>query len=173
MAMYDYKLVKQVSRKKKAGTGFLKGIMIALAVLFVLLGIVFSRGFMLPGFLMAGLYFVYEAYSQKDYEYRLEGNELTIDVITGKRRRKEAHVLNLNDLEVVAPNWHDAVARYRKNGGSEKLPKYDYTSYEPDVPYYTMIIVEDRKKIKLLLDLDEEFLRAIRSRYPEKVFLDK
>ena len=71
---------------------------------------------------------------------------------------------------MIAQNWHDAVAKYRKNGGSVKLKKYDYTSYEEDTPYYTMIIMEERQKIKLLLDLNDEFLQALKSQYPEKVF---
>ena len=67
----DYKIVTQVSRKKKKMSGLLKIVMIALAVLFVLMGIAFSRGFMLPGFLMALLYLVYGVFSKKDYEYTL------------------------------------------------------------------------------------------------------
>ena len=82
-----------------------------------------------------------------------------------------SHVLNLKDMEVLAPNWHDAVAKYRKNGGTEILPKFDYTSYEPEIPYYTMIIMENRKKIKLLLDLEDDMIAAIKRMYPKKVFL--
>ena len=48
--------------------------------------------------------------------------------------------------------------KYRKEGGSIRLTKYDYTSYEEDTPFYTMIITENREKIKLLLDLNEDML---------------
>ena len=101
----------------------------------------------------------------------MEGNQFTISVIQAKRHRREVHVLNLKDMEVLAPNWHDAVAKYRKNGGTEKIPKFDYTSYEPEIPYYTMIIMENRKKIKLLLDLEDDMIAAIKRMYPQKVFL--
>ena len=168
--MYNYRVVTQVERKKKAMTGLLKGIMIFFCVVFILEGIVLNRGFMLPGFLLAVLYFVYDIFRQKSYEYTLDNNELTIDVIYGKRYRKTAHVLNLKDLETVAPNWHEVVAKYRKNGGTEHLRKYDYTSYEDDIPYYTMIITEGKQKIKLLLDLNEEMLQIMKKQYPERVF---
>ena len=59
---------------------------------------------------------------------------------------------------VFSSHWHESVARYKKNGGTEKMKKYDYTSYDEDTPYYTMIIREDGHKIKLLLDLNEELL---------------
>lgn len=48
--------------------------------------------------------------------------------------------------------------------------KYDYTSYDDNTPYYTMIIKEDGRKIKLLLDLTEEMLHTIKTQHPEKVY---
>ena len=76
--MYDYKIVEQVSRKKKSMSGILRKVMIIFAVFFVILGITISQSFMLAGFLLAALYFVYDVFSQKDYEYTLESDTLTI-----------------------------------------------------------------------------------------------
>lgn len=166
----NYKIVEQVSRKKKSMSGVLCVVMIIFAVLFVVMGITISQAFMLPGFLLAGLYFVFDIFSQKDYEYMMENGQFEIDVIYGKKYRKTAHILELSSLETVAPHWHESVARYKRNGGTEKLKKYDYTSYDDDTPYYTMIIREDGHKIKLLLDLNEELLHAMKTQYPEKVY---
>ena len=168
--MYNYKITAQVKRKKKAGEGALKAVMVIFGVLFVLMGIMLSRGFMLPGFLLVGLYFFYDVFSQKEYEYTLEGANSTVAVITGKRYRREAHMLNLQEMEAVAPNWHEKVAKYRIKGGSERLKKYDYTSYDDNIPYYTMIITEEGRKIKLLLDLNDEILRAMKKICPDKVY---
>ena len=168
--MYDYKIVEQVSRKKKSMSGVLRKVMILFAVIFVILGITISQSFMLAGFLLVALYFVFDIFSQKDYEYTLENDQLSIDVIYGKKYRKTAHVLELKELEVVAPHWHESVAKYKKNGGTEQLKKYDYTSYDDNTPYYTMIIKEDGRKIKLLLDLTEEMLHTIKTQHPEKVY---
>ena len=163
-------MVKEVHRRVKTSTKVLKKVMIFLCVLFILAGIVLDRGMMFLALLMAGLYFLYDAYSEKDYEYVLDGNIFTITVIHAKRRRREVHELDIKNMEVVAPNWHEAVAKYRRNGGTEKLPKYDYTSYEPDIPYYTMIIMENRRKIKLLLDLEDDMIRAMKRMYADRVF---
>lgn len=170
--MYDYKIVEQVSRKKKSMSGVLRKVMVLFAVIFVILGITISQSFMLAGFLLAALYFVFDIFSQKDYEYTLENDQLSIDVIYGKKYRKTAHVLELKDLEVVAPHWHESVAKYKKNGGTEQLKKFDYTSYDDNTPYYTMIIKEDGRKIKLLLDLTEEMLHTIKTQHPEKVYFE-
>ena len=168
--MYNYKIVEQVSRKKKSMSGILRKVMVIFAVFFVVLGITISQSFMLAGFLLAGLYFVYDVFSRKDYEYTLENDVLTIEVIYGKKYRKTALVLELRNMEVTAPHWHESVARYKKNGGTEKIKKYDYTSYDDDVPYYTMIVTEDGNKIKLLLDLTEEMLHTIKMQHPQKVY---
>lgn len=151
-------------------TGVLKKMMIFFAIFFILLGIMISQGFMLPGFLLVVLYFFYSVLSQKEYEYVLEGGTLTIDVILGRRYRHTAHILELHTMEVTAPSGHSAVAKYRRGTGTEKLAKYDYTSYEEDTPYYTMIIMENRQKIKLLLDLSQEMLELLKRSYPDKVF---
>ena len=168
--MYDYKIVEQVSRKKKSMSGVLRKVMILFAVIFVIMGITISQSFMLAGFLLAALYFLFDIFSQKDYEYTLENDTLSIDVIYGKKYRKTAHVLELKNMEVTAPHWHESVAKYKKNGGTEQLKKYDYTSYDDNIPYYTMIIKEDGRKIKLLLDLTEEMLHTMKTQFPEKVF---
>ena len=55
--MYDYKIVEQVSRKKKSMSGILRKVMIIFAVFFVILGITISQSFMLAGFLLAALLF--------------------------------------------------------------------------------------------------------------------
>ena len=49
----NYKIVEQVSRKKKSMSGVLRVVMIIFAVLFVVMGITISQAFMLPGFLLA------------------------------------------------------------------------------------------------------------------------
>lgn len=83
--MYNYKIVEQVKRKQKKSTRLLRKIMLIFAVFFLLLGIMISQGFMLPGFLLVALYFFYDIFSQKEYEYTMEDNTLTIDIILGRR----------------------------------------------------------------------------------------
>lgn len=168
--MIDYKITIQVQRKRKPFTKVLSWIMIILGVLFLLMGIMFERGYMMFCFLFAALYFIFDANAQRDYEYVYEDDVLTIFVIKGKRRKVLAHTLRMSELEVVAPPTHDAVAQYRAKTGTEKIKKYDYTSYEEDIPYYTMIVYEDKVKKKILLDLSEELLNLLKKKYPKKVF---
>ena len=134
--------------------------MVVMAVVLVILAIIFDTGLMLPAFLFAVLYYIFSINTDREYEYCLENGVLTIAVIRGKQ-----------DMEVIAPNWHEAVAKYRKNGGTEKLKKFDYTSYDDNIPYYTMIVYENKEKIKLLLDLNDSMLEAVKRVYPQKVYM--
>jgi len=168
----DHAMTKFVSREPKRMSKILNGVMLAFTILFVLMGIIFDRGMLLLSMLMVVLYWINSMESVRDYEYRLENEVLTIDVIKGKQRRKTVQEIELGGLEVIAPNWHEAVAKYRKDGGTEKIKKYDYTSYNDEIPYYTMIVRVNRyDKVKLLLDLDMDWLLAIKKKYPEKVYI--
>ena len=102
--MYDYKIVEQVTRKKKKLSGVLKKTMVFFAVVFVLMGITISQAFMLAGFCLAGLYFIYGTFCQRDYEYTLENDTLTIDVIYGNKYRKTAQELDLRELQMITPH---------------------------------------------------------------------
>ncbi|MCC8028539.1 MAG: hypothetical protein LIO75_01845 [Lachnospiraceae bacterium] len=169
--MMDFKLTQQVQRRKKKNSRLLSTLMVVLAIILVLCGIAFDNSFFLPAFCLAFLYYVFTFFSDSAYEYNFENEAFSIDVIRGKRRRTTAHYLYYKNLEVVAPPDHELVLKYKKKGGTEHIKKYDYTSYEDGIPYYTMIITQNDEKIKLLLDLDEQTLRFLKLRYPQKVFL--
>ncbi len=164
-----FTLVQNVHRVSKPAAKYFKAVMIVFTVLFLLMGIFFSQGFMLPCFLMAGLYFLYDYFSKRDYRYTLDDGTFTIDMIHGERTQTTVHVLDLTNLIVVAPHDSEAVDRYRKGGPEGHLPKYDYTSYDNDIPYYTMIITENGKKEKFLLDLSDAMLDALFRKAPSKV----
>lgn len=167
----NYKIVTPVHRVTKKSVKPLKYAMIIFALLFLALGILANRGMFLPCFFMAALYFYFDANSTRDYEYTYEDHKLTIDVIKGRNRRTTAHVLNMDELVIVAPHDAPEVARYRKNAEEGNLKKFDYTSYDDNIPYYTMIIYENKDKIKLLLDLKSDMLHQMFVEYPQKVII--
>ena len=59
-------------------------------------------------------------------------------------------------------------APYRK-GGAVRVKKEDYTSYREDVPYYTVIVRDEPRMLKLLMDLTPEAIRLLRRRNRETV----
>jgi len=159
----------QVSRAIRPSERALRGAMIALAALFLLSGILLSRGMMLPCFLMAAAAIWYGHAIRREYEYILENDALRIDRVM-ERGRVGLHEIPFRDIRVLARPDDPAVAPYRKGGG-EEARKYDYTSYAPGVPWYTLIAREDGRTVKLLLDLNDDAIRAIRRANREAVRL--
>lgn len=87
---------------------------------FVLMGITISQAFMLPGFLLALLYLfmTYLARETMNISWkRTTDHRCNL----WQKYRKTAHVLNLEEMEVTAPHYHEKVAKYKKNAGTEKL----------------------------------------------------
>ena len=161
------KIVVSVARKKRASEKLLCGLMALLAVLFLVLGIALSRGMMLPCFLMAMAYFLYSTSVKREYEYILENGRMRIDRLTDRGRRTR-HDFSTQDIEILACPDDSCVSAYKK-GGSVKLPKFDYTSYDDSVPWYTMIVKEEGRLIRLLLDLTPEAINRLRVENPSAI----
>lgn len=154
-------IVIAVHRKIRPSEKLLRGVMIALAVLFLLEGILFSTGFMLPCFLMTGACFWYSYAIRREYEYVLEEGWMRIYRVSSRGRFLQ-HEFQLTDIQLLSRPDDPAAAPF-KRGGSEKIRKFDYTSYRDDVPYYTLIVSRDGQRIKLLLDLTKEAIDRVRS----------
>lgn len=154
------KIVIAVNRRARPSEKLLRGIMVFFAVLFLIMGIAVNRGLMLPCFLMAVAYIVYTNASRRAWEYIIENGVMRIDRMAD-HGRLPLHELSLRETLALARPDDISVAKYKK-GGEIKIRKYDYTSYEDGVPYYTMIIRENGALIKLLLDLTPAAIDAVR-----------
>ena len=82
--------------------------------------------------------------------------------------RRELYEIPFDQIELLCDPDAPEAAPYRK-GGSVKVVKEDYTSYRDGVPYYTMIVRDSPRKLKLLLDLTPEAVRMIRRQRPGAV----
>ena len=153
-------IVIGVKRKGRPSEKFLRGAMIFFALLFLIQGIMFSTGFMLPCMLMTIACYWYGHASKREYEYTLEDGWITIERVSDRGRRR-LHEFPLADVKFLALSDDPAVAPYKK-GGTEKIKKFDYTSYEDGVPYYTMIVEQNGARAKFLLDLTPEAIGYIR-----------
>ncbi|MEI3339031.1 MAG: hypothetical protein V8R80_02975 [Eubacterium sp.] len=63
------------------------------------------------------------------------------------------------------------MAKYRKNGGTVSIPKYDYTSYDDDIPYYRIIVMENKQKINIAAVSRQYEMLALKRLYPQKIYL--
>lgn len=160
-------LVISVSRKPRRSDVFLLRLMAVLGVLFLLQGILFSTAFMLPCFLTALCYYWYRHASKRDYEYTLDEESLKIERVSDHGRNL-LYEIPYGSIVLVCRPDSDEAAPYRK-GGAVRVKKEDYTSYREDVPYYTVIVRDEPRMLKLLMDLTPEAIRLLRRRNRETV----
>ena len=158
--MSELPLVISVNRIPRPSEKLLRGLMAALAVFFLLQGILFSSAFMLPCFCMTAAYFIYGHLARREYEYTLDEDILKIERVSDTGRRV-LHEIPFEEIRLICKPDDPAAAPYKK-GGSIRVKKYDYTSYREDVPYYTLIAGHDPRPYKFLLDLTPEALFRLR-----------
>ncbi len=146
---------------------FLKILFLALTVLFFLFS--FAAGFL--GLILAVVcgflsYFMMLETSV-EYEYLYVDREISIDKISGKRKRKNVEKLNVEKMEILAPvkSWY--LDEYRNRNLKQKDYSIGYEA-QPDQRY--ALIYEGGTKI--LLSPSPAFVAAVKSVSPRKVFTE-
>ncbi len=158
-----------VARKPSFVMQFLKILMIMLTVVFVLAGFIFMPG--IPGLLVAavaavGAYFAY-LNADIEYEYLYVDKEISVDKVMAKSRRKKVASYSLDQMEIFAPLNSHRLDSYR----NRQLKKVDYSSGIAAQPErrYMMVWNGDTK---IILEPNEELIKAIQNVSPRKVFTD-
>ena len=160
---------KELIVKKEMGVKeiALRAVCLIPTVLFALLG--------LGGFLIAlavaavfGVltYFVWIS-TDIEYEYLYLDKELNIDKIMAKSRRKKMATLEVERMEILAPEKSHQLDSYR----NRDFKKVDYSAGRdlPEMKLYT-IYYDGSQKIQV--NLTEDFVKTMKSIAPRKVFLD-
>ncbi len=156
-----------VTQKAPAWKVFLKFLLLMLAVVFFVLS--FGAG-VFPLIIaavcgVAGYFMVME--TSVEYEYLYVDREISIDKITGKSRRKNIGKFDTERLEILAPVGSYHLDGYRSRNLSQKDYSIGYET-QPDRRY--MMVYDG--KVKVLLSPSPEFLAAVKSVAPRKVFTD-
>ena len=111
-------------------------------------------------------YFVY-LNSDVEYEYLYVDKELTVDKVMAKSRRKRVATYDLGKIEILAPikSWH--LDNY-KNRTDKTV---DYSSGEEKQPDRRFAFFYDGKQ-RVLIEPNEEMIKAMQTVAPRKVFKD-
>lgn len=155
-----------VKRKSNPVKSFLRALTIMLAVAFIFLGFVFAPA-LVVGLLMAVIaYFVYMN-AELEYEYLYLDKELTVDKVMAKTKRKRAAQYDLNRMEILAP-----MNSYHLDNFKNRNAKIvDYSSGEAKQPEVRYVMYYDSGE-KIVLEPNQEMIKAIKNIAPRKVFTD-
>lgn len=101
-----------------------------------------------------------------EYEFVLVNNELTIDKIYGKNKRKTQQTIDVSKCEVIAPIESTYVSGYHRN---TQMKAFDYTSGENNEPVYILITSYGASTAKIYMEFDQKMLEAMKMAAPGKV----
>ena len=117
--------------------------------------------------LAVGCFFVFQN-TDIEYEYLYLDKEISVDKIMGKSKRKRVATLDVNKMEILAPEKSYQLDSYR-NRQVKTTTDYSAGGDLPDMKLYVMYYDGNQK---YLLNLDEEFAKIVKGVAPRKVFLD-
>ncbi len=112
-------------------------------------------------------YFVFQ-WTDLEYEYLYLDKEITVDKIMARTRRKRVTVLDVNKIEIMAPEKSYHLDSYR-NRQVSKVTNFSAGHDLPDQPLY-WVFYEGNQKI--LMNLTEDFAKTIKGIAPRKVFTE-
>lgn len=155
-----------VARRKSGAMGALKILLMVITVILVLGGMVFFP--LLIGALAAGVgtYFA-SMYASMEFEYLYVDKEISVDKILNKTRRKKAEKFDVSRIEILAPikSWH------MDNYKNRQFKDTDYSSGVEGQPDRRYAMIYDGGR-RIILEPSVEFVKAVQSVAPRKVFLD-
>lgn len=111
-------------------------------------------------------YFVFQ-WTDIEYEYLYLDKEITVDKIMAKTRRKRVTTIDVNKVEIMAPEKSHQLDSFRNR--QTKLVDLSAGHDLPEQKLY-WVIYEGNQKI--LMNLTEDFVKTIKGIAPRKVFVD-
>ncbi len=140
----------------------------AVALSFICLAIFSYFGLVLVFFVIYFAYYVFKM-TDVEYEYLLVNNELSIDVIYGKQKRKQCCVYNVREAEIFAPINSDRVHNYLHN---QNIEARNYSSGREDANVYVLVVNSESKMYKLFIEPNEKLFEGIKYYIPRKTYTE-
>lgn len=111
-------------------------------------------------------YFVFQ-WTDIEYEYLYLDKEISVDKIMAKTRRKKVTTLDVNKIEIMAPEKSHQLDSYRR-----RETKVTDLSAGHDLPEQKLYWVFYEGNKKFLMNLTEDFAKTIKGIAPRKVYMD-
>jgi len=138
----------------KAGLVSAAIFLMAIIVFFEAISIFFP---LLWAVIIFGTYFLIRRFNI-EYEYVLTNNELDIDIIYGKSRRKRVFSSNVRDFEAFRPTN----SKEMEHGFSGAAVRADYSGGPSDnVPQYEFLVNYMSKRMRIIFEPNQDMLSSI------------
>ena len=166
MDIFKEQLIAVKPNKK---TKIKKAIVIIAGILLAVVAMMYGGGFIGPiivmGLLFGGSYLIKGM--NLEYEYILTNNELDVDKIMNKERRKRVFTVDLKEIIVMA-HVDDAV---RKPEFERAQKIKNITSGEKGPNTYVILFSHNDELTKLIMEPNDEMKKLMFKQAPSKIFL--
>lgn len=112
----------------------------------------------------AAAYFVFRN-SEVEFEYLYVTNQLTIDRIYGKTKRKKAWEGSMDEIQIVAPTGSTEAKDHETNN----MKVLDFSSHMPDAKTFTLISQSGSNSTKIIFEPNDKLLHCMKMTAPRKV----
>ena len=135
-------------------------------IIFVAMSIPLLQSFLLPivAVVAVGVVFLFRRYNI-EFEYVFTNGDLDVDRIINKSRRKHALSVNVRSFETMVPvnkkEYENEVSRFTK--------LYDFSSGVVSDTTYAVIFEQDKQRVKMIFEPNEQMFKAIRTFVPRVV----
>ena len=153
--------VKRKNDIKSSGLRALVVVGIIIGVLFILLGGFFSIAGIVLAVVLVWLY----PKLNIEYEYVFVDGQIDFDRITGKSKRKTMLRIDLEQVEIIAPQGSHALDGYTY----VELVKKDFSSNDKNSKPYIIIASVKDKKYRISFEPNEKMLAMMKQKSPRKI----
>lgn len=164
--LYSEHLVK---RKTSPMDVAAKAAMIVLTVLVVLLALLtFNTIIFIVAIAVGVADYVLIPRFDLEFEYLYVNDEIDVDKIFSKSKRKRAMSIDLSKMEIMAPLGSHHLDSYQ----NQKMKTMDFSANDKEKRPYVMITTTEKEMVRVLLQLDYDMFQNIKRRRPRIVFDD-
>lgn len=164
--MKDYYAEQLVKKYDSTGNSFVKGAFV-FVICISIWGVAKNPLWIIATCMLAVTGIVVAWRMDLEYEYLFINDELTIDRVVAKSRRKTVFKVHMRDVELIAPMDSGEARPY------QKIKIRNYSSRRKDSYPYLMIITEDDGCVGLKFEPCPEILAGIMRFDANKVVLGK
>lgn len=154
-----------IQRKPMPLLKVIKVLVIVAAVLLVGGGMFFSSLFFIAAALIAVYYWVLPLFDV-EYEYLIVNNEIDVDCIYARNKRKKMMSAGFDKMEILAPLDSHRLDSYKN------VEVVDFSANDKNRKPYVMVAMSKSGLRKILLQLDEATVENMKNHMPGKVFSD-
>ena len=143
---------------------------IVLAAMLLLFGIMVASGILaiLGIAAVAAAYFAMPSF-KIDYEYIFVDGQIDFDKISGGEKRKHILRVDLDNVEIMAPEKSHRLDGIRNQQG---LSIKDFTSNTEEAEIYCLFIAQNGEKMMVKFEPSEKMIDYSKQKAPRKVFTD-